>query len=64
MDTRWDRYFKQQQKDPETKDLVEKELAILRLAAKKIRSHTQAIRSITSCLDSPTHQWQTLETSQ
>jgi len=31
MATRWNRYFEQQQEDPEMKDLVEQELATLRL---------------------------------
>ena len=31
MATRWHRYFERQQEDPETKDLVEQELATLRL---------------------------------
>jgi transcriptional regulator with XRE-family HTH domain len=31
MATRWNRYFERQQEDPEMKDLVEQELATLRL---------------------------------
>jgi transcriptional regulator with XRE-family HTH domain len=33
MATRWNRYFEQQLEDPEMKDLVERELAALRLGA-------------------------------
>jgi transcriptional regulator with XRE-family HTH domain len=37
MESRWNRYFERQQQDPEIKDLVEQELATLRLGTTIVR---------------------------
>jgi hypothetical protein len=50
MAARWNRYFKEQQKDPKMKDLVENELAIILFGKPtKIEGHTRAATTSVVC---------------